>query len=132
MVDISGVISFRGTDIKSRQTDAPEPNVHTAPKCRGRYFLRPSLDKDVYCPSKSNLTSGGVLSKKEKQALEHQKQLESETKGMKFKMIKLKFYPEDEAKLEAMTSTREKIEYIRKLKDEDRYTVVNPEVLREE
>lgn len=63
---------------------------------------------------------------------EQRNNYKSETENLQFKRQILKFYPEDEAKLEAMTSTREKIEYIRKLKDEGRYTVVNPEVLHEE
>lgn len=61
---------------------------------------------------------------------EQRKNYKSETENLKFKKQILKFYPEDEAKMENMT-VREQIEFIRRLKDEGRYTVVNPEVMDE-
>ncbi len=55
---------------------------------------------------------------------EQRKNYKSETENLKFKKQILKFYPEDEAKMENMT-VREKIEFIRKLKDENRYIIID-------
>ena len=55
---------------------------------------------------------------------EQRKNYKSETENLKFKKQILKFYPEDEAKMENMT-IREKIEFIRKLKDENRYIIID-------
>ena len=54
----------------------------------------------------------------------------SETKGLVFRKVELQFYPEDEEKMKNMT-TREQIEFRRKLKDENRYIILNPEVFSE-
>ena len=55
---------------------------------------------------------------------EQRKNYKSETENLKFKKQILKFYPEDESKMENMT-IREKIEFIRKLKDENRYIIID-------
>ena len=55
---------------------------------------------------------------------EQRKNYKSETENLKFKKQILKFYPEDEAKMENMT-VREQIEFIRKLKDENRYIIID-------
>lgn len=48
----------------------------------------------------------------------------SETEGLEFKVQKIEFFTEDEKKMETMT-VQEKIAYIRKLKAENRYVIVN-------
>lgn len=53
---------------------------------------------------------------------QHKENLKSETSGLVWKVQKLKFAPEDEERMATM-STRERIEYIRKLKDENKYTI---------
>ena len=47
----------------------------------------------------------------------------SETENLEFKVQKIKFYPEDEEKMNKM-SVQERIQYKRKLKAEERYTIV--------
>ena len=54
----------------------------------------------------------------------------SESEGLVFQKVELQFYPEDEEKMKNMT-TREQIEFRRKLKDENRYIILNPEVFSE-
>lgn len=44
--------------------------------------------------------------------------------NLEFKFQKLQFLPEDEEKMKTMT-TREKIEFVRKLKANQRYTIVD-------
>ncbi len=44
----------------------------------------------------------------------------SETKGLQFKRVPIKFYPEDEEKMKGM-DIEERIEFKRKLKAENRY-----------
>ena len=55
----------------------------------------------------------------------------SETENLEIKRQILQFDPEDQEKMDKM-SVRERIEYRRKLKEEGRYTVVNPRVLEED
>lgn len=70
--------------------------------------------------------SFGLISRYFHDWKQHQENLRSETEGIVFHKIKLQFYPEDE-ELMAKMSVREKIEYIRKLKDENRYIVLGVE-----
>lgn len=49
---------------------------------------------------------------------------ESEFSGMKFKMQKIKFYPEDMAKMEKMPQ-KEKMQYVQWLRQNNRYIVVD-------
>ena len=129
MVNISGLTFFKGIGLSNNEMVRNEKNVASSPMGKEEVSQQPSLEKDTFVAS-TKPSKGKVLSKKEQQRLKHNKQLKSETEGIKFKMVKLKFYPEDEAKMENMT-VREQIEFIRRLKDEGRYTVVNPEVMDE-
>lgn len=47
-------------------------------------------------------------------------QYTSETKGLQFKRVPIKFYPEDEEKMKGM-DIKEQIAFMRKLKAENRY-----------
>ena len=129
MVSVSRIISFRGSDSQIQRESAPSEvqssGLHEGPQMQKGLVL----DSDVFAHS-AKQAKGKLLTKKEKERLEHQKLLKSETEGLKFKLVKLKFYPEDQEKMDKM-SVRERIEYRRKLKEEGRYTVVNPEVMDE-
>lgn len=53
----------------------------------------------------------------------HKQQVNEEFATMKFKAVKIKLFPEDEAKLQTM-SREEKTEFMQKIREEHRYTVV--------
>ena len=53
----------------------------------------------------------------------HQKQVNEEFATMKFKAVKIQLFPEDEAKLKTM-SREEKTEFMQKIREEHRYTVI--------
>jgi transcriptional regulator of NAD metabolism len=54
---------------------------------------------------------------------QHQKQVNEEFATMKFKAVKIQLFPEDETKLKTM-SREEKTEFMQKIREEHRYTVV--------
>ena len=58
---------------------------------------------------------------------EHQRQVNEEFATMEFKNIKIKLFPEDEAKLKTM-SREEKTEFMQKIREEHRYTVVKDDI----
>ncbi len=130
MVSVSRIISFRGSDGQIQRESAPSEVQSSGLQEGPQMQKRLVLDSDVFAHS-AKQAKGKLLTKKEKERLEHQKLLKSETEGLKFKLVKLKFYPEDQEKMDKM-SVRERIEYRRKLKEEGRYTVVNPRVLEED
>ena len=54
---------------------------------------------------------------------QHQKQVNEEFATMKFKAIKIKLFPEDQAKYDVM-SPKERAEFMQKIREEHRYTVL--------
>lgn len=49
-----------------------------------------------------------------------EERIKNETENLKFKKVRIKYYPEDEEKMKSM-STEERIEYKSKLKAENKY-----------
>ncbi len=54
---------------------------------------------------------------------QQQKNKDDEMSGMQFKIVKIEFYPEDVEKMKNMTH-KEKMDYIKKLRQENRYIEV--------
>ena len=55
-----------------------------------------------------------------------QRDRDAEMSGMNFQSVKIRFYPEDEAKMAAMDH-KEKMEYVMWLRQENRYVEVDDE-----